>query len=229
MPHIIIAIDGHSSCGKSTLAKEIARHLGYRYIDTGAMYRAVTLYLLRNQIDIYHPQHVAESLKDIQITFVHNPTTRQQDTYLNGENIEEEIRVNPRVAGNVSDVSAISEVRRFLVKQQQQMGADKGIVMDGRDIGTVVFPHAELKLFVTANPETRAMRRLTELQAKGQQTTYEEVLANLAKRDHIDSTRTDSPLMKADDAILLDNTHMTREEQFVVALDFINKRIQATA
>lgn len=229
MPHIIIAIDGYSSCGKSTLAKEIARHLGYRYIDTGAMYRAVTLYLLRNQIDIHHPELVADALKDIQITFAHNPNTRQQDTYLNGENIEEEIRVNPRVAGNVSDVSAISEVRRFLVKQQQQMGAEKGIVMDGRDIGTVVFPHAELKLFVTAQPATRAMRRLTELQGKGQQTTYEEVLANLTKRDHIDSTRTDSPLKKADDAILLDNTNMTREEQFVVALDLINKRIQATA
>jgi cytidylate kinase len=229
MPHIIIAIDGYSSCGKSTLAKELARHLGYRYIDTGAMYRAVTLYLLRNQIDIHHPNYVADALEDIKITFVYNPETRQQDTYLNGENIEEEIRVNPRVAGTVSDVSAISEVRRFLVKQQQQMGAEKGIVMDGRDIGTVVFPHAELKLFVTAQPETRAHRRLAELHSKGQQTTYEEVLANLTKRDYIDSTRVDSPLMQADDAVLLDNTHLTREEQFVVALELINKRIQATA
>jgi cytidylate kinase len=229
MPHIIIAIDGYSSCGKSTLAKELARHLGYRYIDTGAMYRAVTLYLIRNQIDIHHPELVAQALSDISITFRLNNQTQQQDTFLNGENIEEEIRINPRVAGFVSDVSAISEVRRFLVKQQQSMGTEKGIVMDGRDIGTVVFPNAELKLFVTAEPAVRANRRLSELVGKGINTTYEEVLANLEKRDHIDSSREDSPLRKADDAILLDNTHLDRQQQFVLALEMINKRIQATA
>lgn len=227
MPHIIIAIDGYSSCGKSTLAKELARHIGYKYIDTGAMYRAVALYLLRNQIDIHHPEHVQQALHDIQIHFELN--NRHQDIFLNGENVEEEIRINPRVASTVSDVSAISSVRRFLVKQQQEMGKDKGIVMDGRDIGTVVFPQAELKLFVTADPKIRAQRRFDELNAKGQDTTFEEVLANLAKRDHIDSTREDSPLKQADDAILLDNSDMNREQQFAFALDLINKKIQATA
>lgn len=229
MPHIIIAIDGYSSCGKSTLAKELARHLGYRYIDTGAMYRAVTLFLIRNQIDIQHPEHVAQALQNIQIEFKLNVENQLQETYLNGENIENEIRVNPRVASVVSDVSAISEVRRFLVKQQQAMGEKKGIVMDGRDIGTVVFPDAELKIFVTADPQVRTQRRLDELKQKGQHTTFDEVMANLTKRDHIDSTRADSPLKQAEDAILLDNSNMSREEQFKVALDLINKRIQATA
>jgi cytidylate kinase len=229
MPRIIIAIDGYSSCGKSTLAKELARHLGYRYIDTGAMYRAVTLYFLRNHIDIHHPELVYDALQHITIDFRLNNDTHQQDTYLNGENIEHEIRVNPRVAGQVSDVSAISEVRRFLVKQQQALGNEKGIVMDGRDIGTVVFPQAELKLFVTANPKVRAQRRLDELTSKGQNTTYDEVLANLTKRDHIDTTRDDSPLKQADDAVLLDNTLLNREEQFKLALDIINQKIKATA
>jgi cytidylate kinase len=229
MPRIIIAIDGYSSCGKSTLAKELARHLGYRYIDTGAMYRAVTLYFLRNQIDIHHPEMIHDALKHIRVDFRINTDTQQQETYLNDENVENEIRVNPRVASQVSDVSAISEVRRFLVKQQQSMGSEKGIVMDGRDIGTVVFPNAELKLFVTADPKVRAQRRLDELTAKGQNTTYDEVLANLTKRDYIDSTREDSPLKQADDAVLLDNTHLNREQQFKLALDIINKKIQATA
>src|SRR6478609_5517707 len=207
--NIIIAIDGYSSCGKSTLAKQIAQEWHYRYIDTGAMYRAVALFLLRYQIDIYHPELVAESLKDIHIDFRVNKQTQSQDTYLNGENVEEEIRVNPRVVSIVSDVSAISEVRRFLVKQQQKMGSEKGIVMDGRDIGTVVFPNAELKIFVTADPIVRTQRRWDELQEKGQHTTFEEVMANLEKRDHIDSTRADSPLKQADDAILLDNSTMS--------------------
>lgn len=224
--NIIIAIDGYSSCGKSTLAKEIAKEWHYRYIDTGAMYRAVALYLQRNHIDIYHPEHVAAALQDIHIDFRINKQTQSQDTYLNGEDVEEEIRINPRVVSIVSDVSAISEVRRFLVKQQQKMGEHKGIVMDGRDIGTVVFPDAELKIFVTASPDVRAQRRLDELKEKGQNTTFEEVLANLQKRDFIDTTRADSPLKKADDAIELDNSNMSRDEQFAMVNDWVKHKIQ---
>jgi cytidylate kinase len=224
--NIIIAIDGYSSCGKSTLAKQIAQEWHYRYIDTGAMYRAVALFLLRHHIDIYHPEHVAASLNDIHIDFRVNKETQSQDTYLNGEDVENEIRVNPRVVSIVSDVSAISEVRRFLVKQQQKMGEHKGIVMDGRDIGTVVFPSAELKIFVTADPKIRTQRRLDELNEKGQYTTFAEVLANLQKRDHIDTTRADSPLKKAEDAIELDNSHMSRETQFNKVNDWVKQRIQ---
>jgi len=220
---IIIAIDGYSSCGKSTLAKQLSKQLGYRFIDTGAMYRAVALYLLRNQIDIHHPEMVAAALPQIKIDFSYNADTQTQQTLLNGENVEQEIRINPRVASVVSDVSAISEVRRFLVKQQQELGKEKGIVMDGRDIGTVVFPDAELKIFVTAQPTVRAQRRLDELKAKGQQTTAEEVLANLEKRDRIDSTRADSPLKKAADAIELDNTHLNRQEQFDLVMTWIKQ------
>ncbi|MFN4994833.1 MAG: (d)CMP kinase [Bacteroidota bacterium] len=220
---IIIAIDGYSSCGKSTLAKQLAKQLGYRFIDTGAMYRAAALYLLRNQIDIHHPEMVAEALPFIKIDFSYNADTQTQQTLLNGENVEQEIRINPRVASVVSDVSAISEVRRFLVKQQQELGKEKGIVMDGRDIGTVVFPDAELKIFVTAQPTVRAQRRLDELKAKGQQTTAEEVLANLEKRDRIDSTRADSPLKKAADAIELDNTHLNRQEQFDLVMTWLKQ------
>jgi cytidylate kinase len=226
---IIIAIDGFSSCGKSTLAKQLAKQLGYRFIDTGAMYRAVALYLLRNQIDIHHPEMVAQALPYIQINFTYDAETQTQQTLLNGENVEQEIRINPRVASVVSDVSAISEVRRFLVKQQQEMGKEKGIVMDGRDIGTVVFPEAELKIFVTAKPEIRAQRRLDELKSKGQNTTAEEVLANLEKRDRIDSTRADSPLKKVADAIELDNSHLSREQQFEVVMTWVNQRRKASA
>ncbi len=222
---ITVAIDGYSSCGKSTLAKQLAAALQYSYVDTGAMYRAVTLYFIRNQVDLFHPEQVNNALANINIEFKLNPNTNQQDTYLNGENIESEIRVNPRVASVVSDVSAISEVRRFLVKQQQQMGKLKGIVMDGRDIGTVVFPDAELKLFVTADPMVRAKRRFDELVEKGQTTTIEEVLANLEKRDHIDSNRADSPLMQAADAIVLDNSNLTREEQFEWVMKLVNQKI----
>ena len=211
---ITVAIDGYSSCGKSTLAKQLAAALKYSYVDTGAMYRAVTLYFIRNQVDLFHPEQITNALQNITIEFKVNANLNTQETYLNGENIENEIRVNPRVASAVSDVSAISEVRRFLVKQQQEMGKQKGIVMDGRDIGTVVFPFAELKLFVTADPQVRAQRRLDELVEKGQQTTFDEVLANLEKRDHIDSNRADSPLKQADDAVVLDNSNLTREEQF---------------
>jgi cytidylate kinase len=222
---ITVAIDGYSSCGKSTLAKQLAAALQYSYVDTGAMYRAVTLYFIRNQVDLFHPEQVVNALANISIEFKLNPNTNQQDTYLNEENIESEIRVNPRVASVVSDVSAISEVRRFLVKQQQNMGKQKGIVMDGRDIGTVVFPDAELKLFVTADPIVRAKRRFDELVEKGQTTTIEEVLANLEKRDYIDSNRADSPLMQATDAVVLDNSNLTREEQFEWVMKLVNQKI----
>ncbi|MBP9689183.1 MAG: (d)CMP kinase [Bacteroidia bacterium] len=222
---ITVAIDGYSSCGKSTLAKQLAAALKYNYVDTGAMYRAVTLFFIRTQVDLFHPEQVVNALTNITINFNINPDTLQQETYLNSENIENEIRVNPRVASVVSDVSAISEVRRFLVKQQQAMGNNKGIVMDGRDIGTVVFPNAELKLFVTAEPMIRAKRRFDELQQKGQATTIEEVLANLEKRDYIDSNRADSPLMQAEDAVVLDNSKLTRTEQFDWVMKLINQRI----
>lgn len=222
---ITIAIDGYSSCGKSTLAKQLAAALNYSYVDTGAMYRALTLYFIRNQVDIFHPDQVNNALNNISIEFKINPKTQQQETYLNGENIESEIRINPRVASVVSEVSAISEVRRFLVKQQQQLGKLKGIVMDGRDIGTVVLPDAELKLFVTADPIVRAKRRLDELVEKGQATTIEEVLANLEKRDFIDSNRDDSPLMQASDAIVLDNSNLTKEEQFDWVMKLVNQHI----
>lgn len=222
---ITVAIDGYSSCGKSTLAKQLAAALNYSYVDTGAMYRALTLYFIRNQVDIFHPDQVNNALNNISIEFKINPKTQQQETYLNGENIESEIRINPRVASVVSEVSAISEVRRFLVKQQQQLGKLKGIVMDGRDIGTVVLPDAELKLFVTAEPIVRAKRRLDELVEKGQATTIEEVLANLEKRDFIDSNRDDSPLMQASDAIVLDNSNLTKEEQFDWVMKLVNQHI----
>ncbi len=218
---IIIAIDGYSSCGKSTLAIQLAQQLNYKYVDTGAMYRALTLYLLRNQIDIHHPELVAQSLLQIQISFRLDDTTQKQSTILNGENVEDEIRINPRVASAVSAVSAQSEVRKFLVKQQQEFGHTKGIVMDGRDIGTVVFPNAELKLFITAEPIIRAQRRLDELHEKGQNTSIEEVLANLQKRDLMDTTRADSPLIKAADAIEIDNSHLSRDEQLNKVLELV--------
>lgn len=228
MKNIIVAIDGYSSCGKSTLAKQLAKELNYHYVDTGAMYRALTLYLIRNQIDIHHPNMVADALPQISIGFGLNQETQEQFTLLNGENIENEIRINPRVASAVSDVSALSEVRRFLVKQQQALGNNKGIVMDGRDIGTVVFPDAELKLFITADPKIRAQRRLDELKEKGQETTFEEVLANLAKRDHLDCTRADSPLIKANDAIEIDNSFLTKDEQLTKVLNLFHGTRQSS-
>jgi cytidylate kinase len=211
---IIIAIDGYSSCGKSTIARELANALNYHYVDTGAMYRALTLYLFQNQIDILHPEMVATALPQITISFGFDETTQTQITLLNGENVEREIRINPRIASMVSDVSALSAVRKFLVEQQKALGNEKGIVMDGRDIGTVVFPEAELKLFITAKPNIRAQRRLEELADKGQDTTYDEVLANLTKRDYLDTTRLDSPLLKAEDAIEIDNSFLSKEDQF---------------
>ncbi len=221
MKKITIAIDGYSSCGKSTLARQLAKTLNYHYVDTGAMYRAVTLYLLQNQIDFHHSDMVTNCLSQINISFGFDEATQTQITLLNGENIENEIRINPRVASAVSDVSALSEVRKFLVKQQQVFGQNKGIVMDGRDIGTVVFPNAEIKLFITANPKIRAQRRLDELKEKGQHTSFEEVLANLEKRDYIDCNRADSPLMKAEDAIEIDNSDLSREEQLELVLSFV--------
>lgn len=229
MKNIIIAIDGYSSCGKSTLAKDLAKCIQYHYVDTGAMYRAVTLFLLQNHIDIYHPELVENALQNIQITFEYDKESQSQFTILNGENIENEIRVNPRVAGTVSEVSAISAVRRFLVQQQQAMGKKKGIVMDGRDIGTVVFPDAELKIFVTADPNIRAQRRLEELAEKGQETTFDEVLANLEKRDLMDSTRADSPLIKADDAIELNNSTLSKEDQLEWILKLVQEKTQISA
>lgn len=212
---IIIAIDGHSSSGKSTMAKDLAREIGYIYIDTGAMYRAVTLYCLRKgyiQGDTIQEEALKADLDQMDISFRYNAETGRPDTYLNGEKVEKEIR-GMEVADKVSLVAALGFVRRAMVAKQQEMGKAKGIVMDGRDIGTVVFPDAELKVFVTASPEVRARRRLEELQAKGEQTTYEDVLANVKKRDYIDSTREESPLRQAPDALVLDNSNMTIPEQ----------------
>jgi cytidylate kinase len=223
---IIIAIDGFSSCGKSTLARELAKKLNYRYIDTGAMYRAVTLYFIENNISIDKEDEIAKALENIHITFVFNPSTQQSDTFLNGVNRENDIRTL-KVANLVSPVSAISSVRRFLVKQQQQMGAEKSIVMDGRDIGTVVFPSAELKVFMTARDDIRAKRRFDELCAKNQSPVLDDVAANLKSRDHIDSTRADSPLKKADDAVELDNSDITREQQFDIVYGWAKKIIEA--
>lgn len=215
MKKIVIAIDGHSSSGKSTMAKELAQEIGYVYIDTGAMYRAVTLYALRQgyiQGNSINEKALEADMPRLSITFQSNPGTGKSDTFLNGEDVEKEIR-GMEVANKVSLVASIGFVRKAMVAQQQAMGKEKGIVMDGRDIGTVVFPHAELKLFVTASPEVRAQRRVDELLAKGEKVSYEEVLENVKKRDFIDSTREESPLRKADDAIVLDNSNMSRAEQ----------------
>jgi cytidylate kinase len=225
MNQIVIAIDGYSSCGKSTIAKELSKILKYKYVDTGAMYRAVTLYFIQNNIDFKNIEEVNKALENIKITFVINKETSIQETFLNNENIENEIRVNPRVAGFVSEVSAISEVRRFLVKQQQEIGKQRGIIMDGRDIGTVVFTDAELKLFITAEPNVRAQRRFDELKDKGKGTTFEEVLANLTKRDFIDSNRADSPLFKASDAIEIDNSKINQVQQLELIMKLVNERI----
>jgi cytidylate kinase len=217
---IIIAIDGFSSCGKSTLAKAMAKALEYVFVDTGAMYRAIALYFLRNKI-AFNDTAAHEALHAIELRFKYNTVSQKSDMYLNGENVEHEIRVNPRVASAVSIVSAQTEVRKFLVKQQQAFGISKGIVMDGRDIGTVVFPQAELKLFITAEPNIRAQRRLIELKEMEQNTTFEEVLANLQKRDLMDTTRADSPLLKATDAIEIDNSNLSREDQLTKVLNLV--------
>jgi cytidylate kinase len=229
MKKIIIAIDGHSSCGKSTMAKDLAKTIAYSYIDSGAMYRAVTLYCLENGLfigDELDVENLQKEIKDIRISFVKNPATGRSDTYLNGRNVEREIR-SMGVADKVSPVAAVGFVREEMVKQQQAMGLEKGIVMDGRDIGTIVFPDAELKIFVTASPEIRAQRRLEELIAKGENASFEEVLHNLAKRDYIDSTRKDGPLKQAEDAVVLDNSDLTINEQNQKLLELFNTRISS--
>lgn len=225
---IVIAIDGHSSCGKSTLAKSLARELGYIYIDSGAMYRVVTLHALRNGwITDGQPdkKKITEGLRDIKITFEWDKTTEKNTTFLNGENVEDEIR-QLEVSQNVSPVSTIAEVRTEMVKQQRENGKNKGIVMDGRDIGTVVFPDAELKIFMTASPEIRAQRRYLELKEKGEEVAFDEIMNNVEERDSIDSTRETSPLRKAEDALVLDNSFLSREEQLQWSLDKAKKIIE---
>jgi CMP/dCMP kinase len=220
---IIITIDGWSSCGKSTLAKQLARELGYVYVDSGAMYRAITLYFLRNHIDWTEKREVQQALKDINLEFVYNPSKNVSEIYLNDENVEYVIR-DLVVAEKVSDIAAIKEVRDFAVAQQQKMGAKKGIVMDGRDIGTVVFPKAELKIFMTADNSVRVERRFRELYEKNPNISIEEVKDNLEMRDYIDSHREVSPLRQAKDALVLDNTLLNEKEQFEKALNWAQQK-----
>jgi len=222
---ITVAIDGYSSTGKSTMAKWLAAEVGYRYIDSGAMYRAVTLYAMRNRL-IDNNRNVdqvrlTEALTSIRIDFCRDGN--KQKTLLNGENVENEIRMMD-VSSNVSVIAAIPEVRHRLVALQRELGKDGGIVMDGRDIGTTVFPDAQLKVFVTSSAEVRAERRYKELLEKGEKVAYEDVLANVVERDHIDETRDESPLRKADDALLIDNSHLSREEQNPWLLDRFNEQ-----
>jgi len=216
MKKITIAIDGHSSCGKSTMAKDLAREVGYVYVDTGAMYRCVTLYALRNGLfaadGSINEDELRRQMANIHISFQFNASTGRPDTYLNGELVEDKIR-SMEVSSHVSPIATIGFVREAMVAQQQQMGQGGGVVMDGRDIGTVVFPHAELKIFVTASAEVRAQRRFDELKAKGMEADYDDILKNVQERDYIDSHREVSPLKQAPDAILLDNSHMTIAEQ----------------
>lgn len=227
MKKITIAIDGHSSCGKSTMAKNLAREIGYVYIDTGAMYRAVTLYSLQHGL-ITDGKVDATSLEkqmgNISITFTFNPSTGRPDTYLNGECVEQVIR-QMEVSNHVSLVASLPFVREAMVDQQRRMGKDKGVILDGRDIGTVVFPDAELKIFVTASADIRAQRRYDELCAKGVDCNYEEILKNVQERDYIDSHREVSPLRQADDAIVLDNSHMTIPEQQTWLLEKVQQAI----
>ena len=225
MTKIIITIDGWSSCGKSTLAKQLAKALGYVYIDSGAMYRAITLYFLRNHIDWTEQEQVAAALKDIHLDFRFNEKTGMSEMHLNDENVEYVIR-DLVVAEKVSDIAAIKEVRSFAVAQQQKFGKRKGIVMDGRDIGTVVFPNAELKIFMTADNAVRVERRFREMFEKNPNVTIEEVKNNLEMRDYIDSNREVSPLRKADDALVLDNTNLTPQEQFELAMGWAREAVK---
>jgi len=221
---MIIAIDGHSSCGKSTIAKALAKRLGYTYVDTGAMYRAVTFFCQQNNLiqnGVVDENALKQRIDEINISFALNSNTQQQDTYLNGINVEKQIR-SMEVAHDVSNVSKIGFVRKAMVEKQQKYGESANVVMDGRDIGTVVFPHADYKFFVTASPEVRAQRRYDELMAKEGHANYNEILENLKQRDFIDTTRAESPLRQADDAILVDTSNMTREGQ----LEWILNKIQ---
>ncbi len=225
---ITIAIDGFSSTGKSTLAKQLAKHLGYIYVDTGAMYRAVAFFAMQNNLissDSFNKVELVNQLKDIMLEFKFNTDLGFAEMYLNGDNVEKDIRTI-EVSGFVSKVAEVSEVRAKLVEQQQEMGKNKAIVMDGRDIGTVVFPDAELKVFMTASASTRAQRRYDELLQKGDVVTYEEVLKNVEERDYIDTHREDSPLVMASDAVEIDNSYLNREEQFEAVLDLVNNIIK---
>lgn len=224
MKPITIAIDGYSSCGKSTIAKALAAKMGYSYVDTGAMYRAVTLYCIEHGVikdGAFDEQEVIRALKDIHLSFKFNPNTKSSETFLNGKNVEKDIR-SMSVSASVSPVSKIHDVRVHLVALQREMGKHKGVVMDGRDIGTNVFPDAELKIFMTADPDVRTHRRYDELAAKGVKITFEEVRENLISRDHEDTHRKENPLVQAPDAIVLDNTDLNREEQ----LEFVMKLVE---
>ena len=226
MKKIIVTIDGWSSTGKSTLAKQLAKALGYIYVDSGAMYRAITLYFLRNHVDWTERQGVKKALKQINIEFQKNPKTETSEVYLNGENVEYVIR-DLVVAEKVSEIAAIRDVRDFAVAQQRKMGDHKGIIMDGRDIGTVVFPRAELKIFMTADSSVRVERRFKEMFEKNPNITIEEVKANLEMRDYIDSHRAVSPLRKARNSVTLDNTNLTEKQQFQMAMEWAKKKISA--
>ena len=227
MKKIIVAIDGHSSCGKSTMAKDLAREVGYIYVDTGAMYRAVTLFAMRNNLfdaeGNINTERLEQLLPEVKISFKLDPETSRPMTCLNGEVVEQEIR-SLEVSQHVSPIAALPFVRAKLVEQQQAMGKEKGIVMDGRDIGTVVFPEAELKIFVTASAEIRAQRRYKELQAKGMPADFDDILKNVEERDYIDSHRATSPLRQADYALVLDNSHLTIEEQKKWLMEKFNEK-----
>ncbi len=223
---INIAIDGYSSCGKGTLAKALAHHFNYLFVDSGAMYRAVTWAIQKEKIELTKIDKVSDLLSRINIRFVYSEQDKFYQTYINDQNLEKEIR-SMEVSRYVSEVSAIKEVRDFLVNQQQQIGLHKGVVMDGRDIGTVVFPDAELKIFMTARPEVRAQRRHHEIVSRGDtHTSYNDVLSNLTERDSMDSSRSISPLKPASDALVLDNSEMTREQQLTIAIDWVNDIIK---
>lgn len=229
MNKIIIAIDGFSSCGKSTMAKALARNIGYLYFDSGAMYRAVALYCMQNGLvkeGTIDSEALRGKMKEIQITFTADPESKNSITHLNGIDVEHEIR-SLEVSRYVSQVAALDFVRSEMVEQQREMGKKKGIVMDGRDIGTTVFPDAEMKVFVTASAEVRAQRRYDELTARGDKADYNEILENVLQRDHIDQTRAVSPLKRAEDALLLDNSNLTREEQMDWLIKEFNKKIKA--
>lgn len=225
---LTIAVDGYSSCGKSTLAKALAKKLDYLFLDSGAMYRGVTLYCMREGLIINGKplsDRIEQALGNINLYFEFNPLDKSADLILNDENVEQKIRM-PDVASNVSRIATLKCVRQKLVEEQRKIGQDGGIVMDGRDIGSVVFPEAELKLFITATPEVRALRRQTELKQKGLEVSLDEVIANLMERDLIDTTRAESPLIQVDDAIVIDTTNLTREEQLQIALNLVDAAVQ---
>ncbi|MFV0605608.1 MAG: (d)CMP kinase [Niabella sp.] len=225
MKKIIIAIDGWSSCGKSTMAKQMAKELNYIYVDSGAMYRAITLYFLRQSVDFDKPEEINKALSEIELDFRFNENSGQADMYLNDENVEYMIR-DLIVAEKVSEVAALGDVRTFAVAAQQKMGLQKGIIMDGRDIGTVVFPNAELKIFMTADNAVRVERRFKEMIVKNPNVTVEEVAENIQMRDYIDSNRAISPLRQAEDAIVIDNTNLSREEQLQMALSLAREAMK---